>query len=201
MSWEEIENYDLEPEIVNPGYHRGGVGVNNKGNTLVELVISMAITAVILTMVIAFLATNSNHYVNAENTVNLQMESQSVMNQLNDMIIEANWVELISVSTDVEALLIYNSVDIDVVFLDKSKQELYLVEDRTMAELADLDTISYSSRDNLMANHVAELTLLPTDIDQLLSEKQIVLIVEFSVDTLHYKVDQNIKFRNKPVKP
>ncbi len=170
--------------------------MNNKGYTLVELLISMAITAIVVSIVISFLASNSKSYTYAVENVNLQMESQTVMNQLYDIIIESNWIELIDVDSNVKALIIYNTVDIDVVFLSKSEEELYLVENQTASDISNLTTIAYTKEENLMATSVIDLKILPIDQVSLITEKQICLVIDFENSTEKYTVERNVKFRN-----
>lgn len=174
--------------------------MNNKGYTLVELLISMVITAIVVTIVISFLVTNSKNYTYASEEVNLQVESQTVMNQLYENIIEANWIELKAINSD-KALLIYHSSGIDVVFLNTSKESLYLVENRTKADVSDLSTISYNDEDNLMATNVTDITITPSDSENLLANNQITLFLTFENSSINYNMEQNIKFRNKLVKP
>lgn len=174
--------------------------MNNKGYTLVELLVSMAITAVVVTIVISFLVTNSKNYTYASEEVNLQMESQTVMNQLYENIIEANWLELKDVNSD-KALLIYRSTGIDVVFLNTADKCLYLVENLTKSDVADLSVISYQKDENLMATNLSDMSMYPADDESLIKDKQITLYLKFENTSLQYNVEQNIQFRNRLVKP
>lgn len=62
----------------------------NAGFSLVELLVAMAISLIIITGVGQFMVTSSNHYEAVDNQVKLQMEAQSVINCITDMILEAN---------------------------------------------------------------------------------------------------------------
>lgn len=61
----------------------------NKGLSLVELVTTMAIMAVVSLSIISFLAICLRHYEKAGNEVNLQQESQLAMNQIQELVMDA----------------------------------------------------------------------------------------------------------------
>lgn len=61
----------------------------NKGLSLIELVATMAIMAIVSTVVISFLVICIRHYEKVGNEVNLQRESQLAMNQIQELIIDA----------------------------------------------------------------------------------------------------------------
>lgn len=63
------------------------------GFTLVELIISMAIFSIVSIMIMMFLQTGSKSYQRAKNELDLQMESQMLINQIRDMAYSANYAE------------------------------------------------------------------------------------------------------------
>ena len=67
--------------------------MDNRGMTLVELLIAMAVSAVILAAVTMFAGNAQKSYQNAQESVNLQMESQVLMEQLGGWIMEGNRIE------------------------------------------------------------------------------------------------------------
>lgn len=77
---------------------------NHKGFTLIELVISMAILAVLGTAVGTFLYTSMKQYHAASSEVSVQTEEQMVQNQLQNLLLDAT--KGICFATD--ALNIYN---------------------------------------------------------------------------------------------
>ena len=89
---------------------------NNQGFTLVELLVVMVITAFVIAMVAMFISMGSRSYNHASKDIKLQMMSQTVTNQLDDIIIEANWVEMKTLSPEVSAFVIYASSNISVIF-------------------------------------------------------------------------------------
>ncbi|MEG1848279.1 MAG: prepilin-type N-terminal cleavage/methylation domain-containing protein [Lachnospiraceae bacterium] len=62
----------------------------NKGFTLIELVVSIAILGVVGLAVMGFMTTGSRTYTNVNEEVDLQYEAQLSVNQLRDLIIDAN---------------------------------------------------------------------------------------------------------------
>ena len=97
-----------------------------KGFTLVELLVVMVITAFVIAMVAMFISMGSRSYNHASNDIKLQMMSQTVTNQLDDIIIEANWVENKTLSPEVSAFVIYASSNISVIFFDSKTEEIYM---------------------------------------------------------------------------
>lgn len=67
---------------------------NNRGMTFVELLIAAAMSAIIVTAVTMFIGNAHKSYQNASESVNLQMESQILMEQLGTWIMEGNRVEV-----------------------------------------------------------------------------------------------------------
>ncbi|MGB4659534.1 MAG: prepilin-type N-terminal cleavage/methylation domain-containing protein, partial [Mobilitalea sp.] len=82
---------------------------DNRGLTLIELIIAMAISSIVIGMVIVIISAGSRNFNIAQNEVDIQMEAQTVVNQIEDTIIEASWIEEKSISADVKAYIIYTS--------------------------------------------------------------------------------------------
>lgn len=62
----------------------------NKGFTLVELIVSISILSIVGLAVVGFMTTSSKTYANANEEVSIQYESQLAINQLRDLVIDAN---------------------------------------------------------------------------------------------------------------
>ncbi|MFV0342907.1 MAG: PilW family protein [Anaerocolumna sp.] len=69
-------------------------GLNNKGLTLVELLVAMAIATIVICSITYFMATSSKSYSKANDEATLQIEAQTILNQLNELIIEAYNVKM-----------------------------------------------------------------------------------------------------------
>lgn len=63
------------------------------GFTLVELVISMGVFSIVAVVIIMFMQTGTNSYQRAKSELDLQMESQMLINQIRDMTYSANYAE------------------------------------------------------------------------------------------------------------
>ncbi len=63
---------------------------NNGGYTLVELIICMAVFAVISGAILLFMTTGTRSYSRTKSTLDLQMETQTLMSQINTMVQESN---------------------------------------------------------------------------------------------------------------
>lgn len=63
---------------------------NNKGFSLIELIISISIMVIVGSVVVGFLSVSSKSYRRISNEVDLQYESQLAVNQMKDLIMDAN---------------------------------------------------------------------------------------------------------------
>lgn len=68
--------------------------LNNKGLTLLELMIAMAIASIVIGSITYFMATSTKSYRKANDEITLQIEAQTILNQLNELIIEAYNVKM-----------------------------------------------------------------------------------------------------------
>lgn len=80
---------------------------NNDGLTLVEMLICMLISLVIITAVGGFMSASSISYQSVDSEITLQMEAQTVINQISDMILEGNNVYF---DTAEQTLTIYRNL-------------------------------------------------------------------------------------------
>lgn len=62
----------------------------NKGFTLIELIVTVAIIAIFSGVVLSVIGTGANSYIKTSNTAKSQMEAQDVMDQMENMIIDVN---------------------------------------------------------------------------------------------------------------
>ena len=62
----------------------------NKGFTLIELIVTVAIIAIFSGVVLSVIGTGANSYIKTSNTAKSQMEAQDIMDQMENMIIDVN---------------------------------------------------------------------------------------------------------------
>lgn len=79
------------------------IELNNRGMTLIELMIAIAMSFIIVTAATMFIGNAQKSYQNASESVNLQMEAQILMEQLGTWIMEGN-----RITADASGLTIYD---------------------------------------------------------------------------------------------
>ena len=63
---------------------------NQKGFTLVELIIAVAIVAIVSVTIVSFMIAGSRSYASSSTETNIQQEAQIAMNQISDLIIDTS---------------------------------------------------------------------------------------------------------------
>ena len=63
---------------------------DNRGLTLIELIITVAIIAIFSGVVLTFITTGSNTYRSTSSSAKVQMETQELIDRMEDMIIDTN---------------------------------------------------------------------------------------------------------------
>lgn len=142
----------------------------NKGFTLVELVVTVAILALVGTALITMIAVSSTVYKKQTAEVNLQYQSQMASGQLQDLILSANngmrWDEanralyLYSAEYDAAGTLIRKTTTIT---WNQDEKRLYLANENTAApetlamEVVDFDVAIYDKLGNMLATTVTEV--------------------------------------------
>jgi len=171
---------------------------DNRGLTLIELIIAMAISSIVIGMVILIIAAGSRNFNIAQNEVDIQMEAQTVVNQMEDTIIEAYWIEQKSISVDVAAYIIYAGQENSnsAIFYDKSQQMLYFVDGLSTLQIRDLSLSSYTKASNLMASDVTAFSL-NTDSSALVANQETQLQITLANSSSKFTVDRTIAFRNQ----
>ncbi len=169
---------------------------DNKGLTLIELLVAMVISSIVIIMVAMFISLGSRNYNYASKEIKLQMQAQTVTNQLDDMIISSNWLESRDLSDDVKAYVIYSGTDINVIFYDKSTDMLYIKDGFEKAEIPALTTSSYSKRENLMSANVSYFNLKLNR-----TENEVSLTMKMINDTADYSAIKTIALRNQVKEP
>ena len=85
--------------------------LNNKGLSLVELVIAIAMSTIVVGAAATFLYNAEKSYRVAEYTVDLQTEAQVLMEQMGNWVLKSNYVNVVDASTDQSILVLYQIPD------------------------------------------------------------------------------------------
>lgn len=169
---------------------------NNKGFTLIEIVIAVGISGILLGAIGFFLMTGSRTYQIAKDATDIQAEAQVLVSQLKDRILECNYTE--DYNTDGNHLFTLYSISEDtnkiekkeVFWLDTSEGKLYYYE-LEGAAAAGMPTLG-KEESRLFAEYVKELSVKRADT-----------VVEVSVTlekgSRSYQLKEEVKLRNKLV--
>ena len=97
---------------------------NNKGFSIVELLVSIAILSIIMLLVVQFMSTTSGAYQKNKKNLNLQTDSMQIMNQITDTIMKAKYIRI---QTKDKGMYTIEFEDKDT----KNKRKVYSVESYT----------------------------------------------------------------------
>jgi prepilin-type N-terminal cleavage/methylation domain-containing protein len=180
------------------------IRLNNKGVTLVELIVAMAVSSIVIGMVVLIISSGSRSFRMGQQEVDLQMQAQTVINQIEDVVIEAYWLEKKSnitiegtsdVASDVTGYIIYSNEGISAVVFDRTLQLLYFVDGLTASQITTLSTASYTKANNFMASHVTDF-MMGTDSSTMLTDQKTLLHITLKNNASQYTIDKTIAFRN-----
>lgn len=182
--------------------------MGNKGITLVELIIAVAISSIILGATTLLVKTAQNDYQYTSETADLQSESQVLMEQLGKWIMEGN---RINVGNPNEMTIYYIPRTTDtklpsgvVQSSEKTKKKVIWVDNGKMyvksfnnIASVDSDTLTYTQADekeeNCIGEHVKEFSVkIDSNIPDVVNIK-----LTLGQGTHKYEVENAIKVRNK----
>ncbi len=169
--------------------------MNNKGFTLVELLISISIASVLIITITSFMSISARTYADLTRTVDLKYESQIVMAQIQDRFIDCNG----GIAYENDTIYVVNknsdsTKSIYVYKLDADTNEL-LFGTTTSDENDDL--VSFASSSN-----VSSLMSASVDILNIIAESDEITSLELITGYVNrdqrYDATQNIFLRNSP---
>ena len=141
---------------------------NNKGFTLTEVLVALAVSSVVITIVIAFISQGSRFYKTQSNTINLQNELQETSNVITDTLQEATYLSIISNSKNLEVYT--GSYEIKVgkkLFTSVKGSSRYILRDGTgiyVFDKADTDYINEKDKPGYRySNNIEEITVNISD--------------------------------------
>lgn len=168
---------------------------NNEGMTLVELIITIAITAIVFSMIVMIIVTASHGVRRTNENVNLQMEAQSAVSQLSVLTMEASNVVASTTTLYPDRRYLVTTPDYYYAFsFDASESKLYLIQvDNLPAySITSVDTpaVTPTDEENLLAEYVKDFTIN-------LSGKTAVIDLELEMGDQSYQITKKVKLRNK----
>ncbi len=159
---------------------------------MIELIVSMAITAIVLAMIVVIINTAANSYKHTNEKVNLQLEAQIAISQLSTIAMEASNITI----SDQPALgdvkyLIKGPKECYAIYYRADRSRLYLISATTI-EAADLtDPVLSEATENqyLMAEYVSRFHIELIDNTANIS-------LEFALGESEYTENKKVKLRN-----
>lgn len=186
--------------------------MGNKGITLVELIIAVAISSIVLVATTLLVGTAQNDYQYTSQIADLQSESQVLMEQLGKWIMEGNRIEVKENTGSSDELTIYyipRTTDTklqseEVQASEQTRKKVIWVADGKMYVKSfdniaspDTDTLTYTQADEKEENCIGEhvngfLADTVTDASDVVN---IQIIMKHGKQK--YEVENTIKIRNK----
>lgn len=170
--------------------------IHNRGMTLIELIIALAISILVLSMIAVFMKVASRGFNKTNDDVKLQMEAQVAINQLSNLAMEAKDIKSLQGVSDPDCgfcIVGYNDSNTYAVIYTSDNQKLYLVN--TTQE--NILNISYSEDNDLLAEYVSGIQMTWADINK---KNEIIITLTFAVgegtNRHTYTVSRKIKLRN-----
>lgn len=177
---------------------------NNKGVTLVELIIGIAISSIITLIIVSFINGASESFRRANDEVNLQVEAQRTINLLNNQAMEAKDIyEVPGVGIESQRYVIEASNSkFQVVLYVEADKKLYIVDENSGVDAAarrvDAETKVYDINSNfeaqsLLAEYVKTITISSLD-----AKNRVSISLTLELGDEEYAVTKKVKLRNAP---
>lgn len=189
---------------------------NDRGITFVELIIAIAISTIIMGAATLFLGTAHKNYNNASAQINLQSESQILMEQLGMWVMEGNRVEVVD-DAYATKLVVYqiprniDSADLPagvsrpaettskrIFWMPKGGKKLYVKKFTGIAD-PDTDSTTVTSADESQENCIGDyVTAFTPTVDKDTNGKTATVSISLEMQRLKqkYSIQNDFKVRN-----
>jgi type II secretory pathway component PulJ len=162
---------------------------DNKGISLLELVIAMVITSIVLSMLLFFINGATNVFKKSNNQVSLQLDAQTTINQISKLAMEAYSMEVYPESSAEPVRFIFEQESgYTAIVYDETRNILYLLEAVTL-EAACNDAVDKSL--HYLAGNVDDFGIT-ADADK--RNVKIGLSLKLGKDS--YSINRTVKMRN-----
>lgn len=187
--------------------------MNQKGFSLIEVVVSLAIAGILLVTVLLFMQVGVKTSSSATADVTLQKEAQTVLNQINEWVMENNHgIEVYGASDFYDlAICIFNDGDdaadryVHIIFLNKGDNKLYY-DKRTITEtfrgkevqiqeVASSIKVADEWKKYIFSEHVENITVDTTRMN----DQIITVSVDYTLKGKTYSFTNKTKMRNPAV--
>ncbi len=167
---------------------------DNRGATLIELVIAMMIAAIVLGMIMFFINGVAKSFQRTSDEVNLQIEAQTTINHISNIVMKAKDMEVYpatGVPDPVTGVIRYtfscNNNEFYTLIFDSNEDKLYQVQTGGFAEG---QTVAYSLQDHFLAEYIDRLMITKNANNSATIELFLVLGND------SYNVKKTMKMRN-----
>ncbi len=186
---------------------------DNRGMTLVELIIACAVAVIIMGAATYFIRSALNGYETASDTIDLQMESQVLMEQMSTWIMEGNWVKVIDEADGSKTLVIYeiprqvdsSKLPIGVSINQESTKRMIGIEDgklymKVVEHIADPYSdpdVGITTADATLENCIGEYVTEFTPVVDASNQNKVTVKLKLQSGTREYELEDMIKVRNE----
>lgn len=185
---------------------------NNKGFTLVEVLVAVGILGIALVAITGFMVVGAKTFTSTSSEVNLQYESQLAFNQLQDMIVDTQRgikqaavtggteavvpADVIPADTvDEKKLYIYNENVAYVIIWNRAESRLYYEEYGVTTDAMGEPILGAAvETDARMADYITDFDI---DISKLEAKSIVGVHMAFQKNNKSYDANYNITVRNK----
>lgn len=160
--------------------------IDNKGITLIELIVGIAITTIVIGSITFLIQHSSRNYRDTNEEVSLQKESQVIINKLNELIMEAYNVKYHN-----EQLTIFYKNDRYIVTFNPYQNEL-------IYKMVG-DTGETIGAEEILSEHVVDFNVVDTGDDD--GNNQIEINIDLKYNQNTFTVEKHIITMRNPIKP
>lgn len=161
---------------------------NQKGFSLIELIVAIAILTIVGGAVVGFCMSGTSSYKTVSTEVDLQYEAQLAVNQLSDLLIDAN--HGVGFDSANKTFFICNDSVAYTVVWNATDQKLTLNKYNVTASAVTFES------SNLMAEYVTDFSAtIPTEDNN--NHQMVNLTIKFTKDDKEYLGAKNVTLRNK----
>lgn len=178
--------------------------LDNRGITLVELIIAIAVSTIIFGAAMIFMTSAHRGFNIASTEINLQTETQVLTEQISEWVMEGNKIEVDVASKKLtvyrlDSVSIGSTASKRVIWLGSGGDKLYMKR-FTGVDKAELDTKIVTSADEKIENCIGEYVVDFTPGYNAADNDKVTISMKLKVGTNEHIVNETFKVRNAIVK-